>query len=100
MERPGGGLLAGTTCVIFDGNPAAARSTRLGHALAFCVRNRRDLLRRHAFYAACMKAGITPQDCGDLSRIRVLGSTGSPLSAEVQQWGTRFMAHAGAIAAR
>jgi acetoacetyl-CoA synthetase len=47
-----------------------------------------------AFYAACMKAGITPQECGDLSRIRALGSTGSPLSAEVQQWGTRFMAQA------
>ncbi|MBX3633664.1 MAG: acetoacetate--CoA ligase, partial [Simplicispira sp.] len=43
----------------------------------------------------CMKADIAPADCGDLTRIRALGSTGSPLSAEVQQWGTRFMARAG-----
>jgi len=26
--------------------------------------------------------------CGDLSRVRALGTTGSPLSADVQQWGT------------
>ncbi len=48
-----------------------------------------------AIYANCMKAGITAAQCGDLTRIRALGSTGSPLSAEVQQWGTRFMAAAG-----
>ena len=45
-----------------------------------------------------MKAGITPAQCGDLSYLRVLGSTGSPLSAEVQQWGTDFIARARAEA--
>ncbi|GAO25802.1 acetoacetyl-CoA synthase [Alicycliphilus sp. B1] len=48
-----------------------------------------------AFYGNCMKAGITPAQCGDLSAIRALGSTGSPLPAEVQQWGSDFMAVAG-----
>jgi acyl-coenzyme A synthetase/AMP-(fatty) acid ligase len=35
-----------------------------------------------------MKAGVDLAQCGDLSRIRGLGSTGSPLSPEVQAWGT------------
>jgi acetoacetyl-CoA synthetase len=41
-----------------------------------------------AFYANCMKAGVDLAACGDLSRVRALGSTGSPLSEEVQRWGT------------
>jgi acetoacetyl-CoA synthetase len=41
-----------------------------------------------AFYAGCAKAGVDLAQCGDLSRIRALGTTGSPLSPEVQQWGT------------
>ena len=32
-----------------------------------------------AFYASCLKAGVEPQAAGDLSRIRAVGSTGSPL---------------------
>jgi acetoacetyl-CoA synthetase len=35
-----------------------------------------------------MKAGVDLQKCGDLSRVRALGTTGSPLSPEVQSWGT------------
>jgi acetoacetyl-CoA synthetase len=97
-----GGLLAGTTCVIFDGNPGGSKEHPDWATLwRFASETGVTFFGAGAaFYAACMKAGITPQDCGDLSRIRVLGSTGSPLSAEVQQWGTRFMAHAGAIAGR
>ena len=35
-----------------------------------------------------MKAGVDLAQCGDLSRIHALGSTGSPLAPEVQQWGS------------
>ncbi|MDP2771068.1 MAG: acetoacetate--CoA ligase [Giesbergeria sp.] len=97
-----GGLLAGTTCVIFDGNPGGSKE-RPDWASLWRFASETGVTffgAGAAFYAACMKAGIAPQDCGDLSHVRVLGSTGSPLSAEVQQWGTRFMAHAGAIAGR
>jgi acetoacetyl-CoA synthetase len=95
-----GGLLAGTTCVIFDGNPGGSKERPdWGTLWRFASETGVTFFGAGAaFYAACMKAGVTPQDCGDLSRIRVLGSTGSPLSAEVQQWGTRFMAQAAAIA--
>jgi acetoacetyl-CoA synthetase len=42
-----------------------------------------------AFFTNCMKAGLALSTCGDLSRVRALGCTGSPLSAEVQNWGTQ-----------
>jgi acetoacetyl-CoA synthetase len=41
-----------------------------------------------AFWGGAMKAGVTVADCGDLSSVRALGSTGSPLSEDVQRWGT------------
>ena len=40
-----------------------------------------------AFYANCMKAGVELAACGDLSKVRALGSTGSPLAVEAQRWG-------------
>ncbi|MFT2622032.1 hypothetical protein ACMWQU_26830, partial [Escherichia coli] len=48
-----------------------------------------------AFYANCMKAGVDLTQCGDLSRIHSLGTTGSPLSPEVQSWGTAQFAGMG-----
>jgi acetoacetyl-CoA synthetase len=39
-----------------------------------------------AFYANCMKAGIEPAKIADLSRLRSLGSTGSPLADEAFRW--------------
>jgi acetoacetyl-CoA synthetase len=39
-----------------------------------------------AFIAACMKDGVEPSDGRDLSRLRSVGSTGSPLSPEGFQW--------------
>ena len=39
-----------------------------------------------AFFAGCLKAGITPRDAVDLSAMRSLGSTGSPLSADAYDW--------------
>jgi acetoacetyl-CoA synthetase len=48
-----------------------------------------------AFFANCQKAGIdlaeiakTHDPAGNLSKIRALGTTGSPLSADTQNWGT------------
>ena len=45
-----------------------------------------------AFYASCEKAGIEPADAGDLSRLRALGSTGSPLAIESYRWAARARA--------
>ena len=91
------GLLAGATCVLFDGSPGGSREQPDWTVLwRMAARERVSFFGAGAaFYANCMKAGIAPAQCGDLSRIRVLGSTGSPLSAEVQEWGSRFLAEAG-----
>jgi acetoacetyl-CoA synthetase len=83
--------------VIFDGNPGGARDRPDWTTLwRFAADTGVTFFGAGAaFYASCMKAGITPAQCGDLGAIRALGSTGSPLSAEVQQWGSDFMATAG-----
>jgi acetoacetyl-CoA synthetase len=39
-----------------------------------------------SYIAACMQAGTKPADSRDLSRLRAVGSTGSPLSPEGFQW--------------
>ncbi len=39
-----------------------------------------------AFYASCLKAGVEPQAVADLSALRAVGSTGSPLSEDCYRW--------------
>ena len=84
------GLLSGTTCVIFNGSPGGPRDAPDWTTLwRFAARHGVTYLGSGAaFYAGCAKAGVDLAQCGDLSRIRALGTTGSPLSPEVQQWGT------------
>ena len=84
------GLLNGTTCVLFDGNPGGSKDQPdWGTLWRFAAETGVTYFGAGAaFFANCMKAGIDLKDFGDLSRIRALGTTGSPLSPEVQQWGT------------
>ncbi|RYF28233.1 MAG: acetoacetate--CoA ligase [Comamonadaceae bacterium] len=84
------GLLSGTTCVIYDGNPGGSKDRPdWGLLWRFAAETGVTFFGAGAaFYANCMKAGLVLADCGDLSRVRALGSTGSPLSPDVQQWGT------------
>jgi acetoacetyl-CoA synthetase len=79
-----GGLLVGTTVVLYDGSP--------GHPSLDVLW---DVAERHQvtvfgvsapFLQSCQKAGITPGHDHDLSATRVLGSTGSPLSPEQFAW--------------
>jgi len=84
------GLLNGTTCVIFDGNPGGTKEAPDWTTLWRFAANTGVTFfgAGAAFFANCMKAGVNLSACGDLSNIRALGSTGSPLSVEAQQWGT------------
>ena len=84
------GLLGGTTCVIFDGNPGGSKdkpdwSTLWRFAAELDVS---FFGAGAAFFANCLKAGVDLSACGDLSKVRALGSTGSPLSEDAQRWGT------------
>ncbi len=84
-----GGLLFGTTICLFDGSPGGAKERNdWGTLWAFAARHRVTWFGAGAaFFSNCRKARIRFSDCGDLSAIRALGSTGSPLPAEVQLWG-------------
>ncbi len=83
-----GALLAGTTVCIYDGNPSGpAQAPDWGTVWRFAARTGVTWFGAGAaFYASCLKAGVEPQREGDLSRLRAVGSTGSPLSDEAYQW--------------
>jgi acetoacetyl-CoA synthetase len=84
------GLLHGTTCCIYDGNPGGSKERPDWTVLwRFAAELRVTFFGAGAaFFANCMKAGVDISCCGDLGAVRALGTTGSPLSPEVQAWGT------------
>ena len=88
------GLLSGTTICLFDGSPSGAKGkSDWGVLWAFAARHRVTWFGGGAaYFISCCKAGITPGDTGDLSAIRALGSTGSPLPPDVQLWGNQQFA--------
>ncbi len=77
-------MLAGATIVLYDGSPgypslnvlwelaARAEITHFGTSAPFLV--------------SCMKAGLEPKNDFDLSAMRSIGSTGSPLPPEAFGW--------------
>jgi acetoacetyl-CoA synthetase len=78
------GLLVGSTIVLFDGSlsyPDMGTLWRLAekHRVAY-------LGVSASFIQASLKAGLRPRDSFDLSVLRAIGSTGSPLSVEGFQW--------------
>jgi acetoacetyl-CoA synthetase len=90
-----GGLLSGTTCVIYDGNPGGSKEHPDWTTLwRFAAEQGVTFFGAGAaFYANCLKAGVDLSSCGDLSKVRALGSTGSPLSEDAQNWGTVQFRH-------
>ena len=82
------GLLNGTTCCIFDGSPGGSKDKPDWTTLWRFVSDARVTFfgAGAAFFASCAKAGIDLASVGDLSKLRGLGSTGSPLSKDTQDW--------------
>jgi acetoacetyl-CoA synthetase len=79
-----GGLLNGTTIVLYDGSAAYPATDRLWHLAA---EHGISYLGVGAPYLmASMKAGLHPGAEHDLSRLRAIGSTGSPLPPEGFAW--------------
>ncbi|MBO9543815.1 acetoacetate--CoA ligase [Caulobacter sp.] len=92
-----GGLLSGTTICLFDGSPSGSKA-RPGWVALW------DFAERHrvtwfgagaAFYSSCQKAGVALGERAGLRAIRALGTTGSPLPADVQAWGSDQFARLG-----
>lgn len=78
------GLLTGATICIYDGNPGYPD---LGSLWRFADTHKLTFIGAGAaFYANCMKAGIVPSQIADLSALRTIGSTGSPLAEEAFDW--------------
>jgi acetoacetyl-CoA synthetase len=76
-------LAAGCTALQFDGNPGHPDFSTLWR---FASRERASFFGvSPAFIAACMKSGLRPRDL-DLSSLRTVGATGSPLPAEAYHW--------------
>src|SRR5262249_19657183 len=79
-----GGLMTESQVVLYDGSPgwpdlgvlgdlaAAAQITCFGTSAAYI--------------SSCMKAGVEPSEGRDLSALRSIGSTGSPLSTDGFRW--------------
>ncbi|MGE5133876.1 MAG: acetoacetate--CoA ligase [Gemmatimonadota bacterium] len=79
-----GGLLAGVTCVLYDGSATHPETGALWRLAAetgvtyFGV--------GAPYLLACAKAGLSPGAELDLSQLRGIGSTGSPLPPEGFRW--------------
>jgi acetoacetyl-CoA synthetase len=84
------GLLNGTTCVIFDGNPGGTKDKPDWSTLwRFAADTGVTFFGAGAaFFANCLKAGVDLTAMPALKRVRALGTTGSPLSEDAQRWGT------------
>ena len=79
-----GGLLIGTTVLLYDGSPSYPDMNALWD---FAEKSKMTFFGTSAgFILACMKAGVKPGTTFDLSTLRGLGSTGSPLPPEGFQW--------------
>jgi acetoacetyl-CoA synthetase len=79
-----GVLLTDASIVLYDGNPG---HPDMGVLWDLAERTGMTCFGTSAAYiAACMKDGVEPAQGRDLSRLRSVGSTGSPLSPEGFEW--------------
>jgi acetoacetyl-CoA synthetase len=77
-------LASGCTILQLDGHPAYPEP---GALFALASRNGATFLGTSpAYLSACIKAGISPRRLYDLSGLRGVGSTGSPLAPESCRW--------------
>ncbi len=81
------GLLVGCTVVLYDGSPVHPTAD----ALWRLVESERVSYfgTSAAYLQSCDKHGLRPLDHCDLSQLRAVGSTGSPLSPQTSDWITQ-----------
>lgn len=77
-------LLAGSTILLYDGNPAYPSYDTLWK---FAETTKMTVFGTSASYlTACMKAGVKPKETFDLTHLKSIGSTGSPLPVSGFEW--------------
>ncbi|WP_106495170.1 acetoacetate--CoA ligase [Lentibacillus sp. Marseille-P4043] len=79
-----GGLLTGSTIILYDGNPGYPDKNMLWK---FAEQTKMTVFGTSAsFITGCMKDEVTPGEDFDLSHLKNISSTGSPLPPEGFQW--------------
>ena len=79
-----GGLLVGSTIVLYDGSPTFQRTDYLWQVAA---ESGTTVLGAGAgYWLACAKEDLRPGQAYDLTALRAVGSTGSPLPASGYRW--------------
>jgi acetoacetyl-CoA synthetase len=79
-----GALMTGTTIVLYDGSPAYPSLNTLWH---LAEQHRVTYFGTSAPYVqSCLKDGLDPSSRYDLTGLRVVGSTGAPLTPEGFRW--------------
>ncbi len=78
------GLLAGSTVVLYDGDPSGPQGDNLWRIVADEEVTCAGV--GSGYLAAGAKAALTPARRWDLSRMVTLGATGSPLPADAARW--------------
>ena len=78
------GMLLGATAVVYDGSPMYPTPDRLWQLAE--QQRLTSLGTSPGYLLACAKAGLRPGTDHDLSALRALGVTGSPLPASSFQW--------------
>lgn len=78
------GLMVGATIVLYDGSPGHPDLSTLWRMAA--DEGITYFGTSAPFIQSCLKRGLKPNDRFDLSAIRTVGSTGSPLSPEGFRW--------------
>jgi acetoacetyl-CoA synthetase len=78
------GLLVGATTVLYDGSPTFPDLSRLWRLVEAAELT--FLGASAAFLTTCAEQGASPRHVADLSTLRTIGSTGSPLSPDGYAW--------------
>ena len=79
-----GSMLLGATMVLYDGSPGKPNLNRLWELASQWSINHFGT--SAPYLVACMKEGLAPGSQMDLSKLRSIGSTGSPLPPEAFDW--------------
>lgn len=78
------GLLMGSTILLYDGNPGYPNNETLWK---FAESTKMTVFGTSAsFITACMKSDVKPKEKFDLSSLKAIGSTGSPLPVSGFEW--------------
>ncbi len=81
-------LLGGTTICLYDGSPSGRQGSADWSSLWRFVGDSGTTFfgAGAAFFASCLKADVEPMAHADLSQLRAIGSTGSPLASDCYRW--------------